>query len=151
MVTKTHRLKGFCRKWMSLSPSSRHRTASSGWPDTTITLISGSISLTTRIRATPSIPGLAISVIKRSIRSAPFVNRSRAIAPSRVSMTLVSNDLTLETSCRDFRSCERRDDHGLSNTAERCGSGAADAGEVVAVGSSDLLDDAEIAEPAKLP
>src|ERR1700730_14830144 len=64
---------------------------------------------------------------------------------------LVSNDLTLETSCRDFRSCERRDDHGLSNTAERCGSGAADAGEVVAVGSSDPLDDAEIAEAANLP
>ena len=63
---------------------------------------------------------------------------------------LVSNDLTLETSCRDFRSCERRDDHGLSNTAERCGSGAADAGEVVAIGSSDPLDYAEVAEPAKL-
>jgi hypothetical protein len=49
-----------------------------------------------------------------------------------------------------FRLCERRDDHGLSNTAERCGRGAADAGEVVAVGSSDPLDYAEVAEPAKL-
>ena len=63
---------------------------------------------------------------------------------------LVSNDLTLETSCTDFRSCERRDDHGLSNTAERCSSGAADAGEVVAIGSGDPLDYAEVAEPAKL-
>src|ERR1700720_2284292 len=66
------------------------------------------------------------------------------------SPVLVSNDLTLETSCRDFRSCERRDDHGLSNTAERCGSGAADAGEVVAIGSRDPLDYAEGAESAKL-
>ncbi len=38
----------------------------------------------------------------------------------------------------------------MSNTAERCGSGAADVGEVVAIGSSDPLDYAEVAEPAKL-
>jgi hypothetical protein len=63
---------------------------------------------------------------------------------------LVSNDLSLETSCTVFCSCERWDDHGLSNTAERCSSGTANAGEVVAIGSSDPLDYAEVAEPAKL-
>src|SRR5271169_6131519 len=63
---------------------------------------------------------------------------------------LVSNDLTLDTFCINLDLCECRDDDGLSNTAERCGSGAADAGKVVAVAPSDPLDDAEVAEPAML-
>ncbi len=63
---------------------------------------------------------------------------------------LVSYHLTLDIFCADFCSCERGYDHGLSNSAERCGSGTTDAGEVVAVGSSDPLDDTEVAESAKL-
>src|SRR5947207_12792816 len=95
------------------------------------------------------VPGNPSSAKKRTNRPT-----AKSISPSSRSAilqdTLVSNDLSLETSCTDFPLCERRDDHGLSSTAERCGSGAADAGEVVAIGSSDPLDYAEVAEPAKL-
>src|SRR5262249_32717352 len=65
-------------------------------------------------------------------------------------LDLVSNALTLETPAQIFRLCERQDDHGVSNTAERCGGGTADAGEVVTIGSRDPLNYAEVAEPAKL-
>src|SRR5271169_6694405 len=40
-----------------------------------------------------------------------------------LSAGLVSNDLTLDTFCINLDLCECRDDDGLSNTAERCGSG----------------------------
>src|SRR5271169_4570846 len=79
-----------------------------------------------------------------SLRSSPAVVQAGAV------FALVSNDLTLDTFCINLDLCECRDDDGLSNTAERCGSGAADAGKVVAVAPSDPLDDAEVAEPAKL-
>src|SRR5206468_1982430 len=92
--------------------------------------------------------------IKRgAMQSGPVFSAPRSRSGPRVierQTALVSNDLTLETSCTDFRLCERRDDHGLSNTAERCSSGTANAGEVVAVGSSDPLDYAKVAEPTKL-
>src|SRR5882757_6470361 len=82
--------------------------------------------------------------------SAPYLGHGQPCTMSPRA-GLVSNDVTLEISCTDFLVyAERRDDHGLSNTAERCGSGAANAGEVVAIGSSDPLDYAEVAEPAKL-
>ena len=88
-------------------------------------------------RAACPVPGIARRRLRKNLSALLY-------------LLLVSNDLSLETSCRDFWSRERRDDHGLSNTAERCGSGAANAGEVVAIGSSDPLDYAEVAEPAKL-
>ena len=47
-------------------------------------------------------------------------------------------------------SCEGGDDDALSDATEGCGRGPAGASEVVAIGSGDALDDADVAQPAEL-
>ena len=64
---------------------------------------------------------------------------------TRGGLVAVPYHLTLVEFCTESASCERRDDDGLSNTAEGCGSGTAGAGEVVAIGSGDALDHADVA------
>src|SRR5271169_955561 len=102
--------------------------------------------LSTRPRNRPAAGAAFRTASMRAGLRSYGVSRLRTAAPRQ----LVSNDLTLDTFCINLDLCECRDDDGLSNTAERCGSGAADAGKVVAVAPSDPLDDAEVAEPAKL-
>ena len=71
-------------------------------------------------------------------------------ARGRFRRILVPYHLTLDIFCMDFGSSESGDDDGLGHAAERCGGGTANAGQVVAIGSGNALDYAEVAEPAKL-
>src|ERR1700686_4876268 len=63
---------------------------------------------------------------------------------------LVPDKLTLDVFCIDW-SCEGGDDGGLREVAGCGDGGAAEAGEMVAVGAGDALDDANVAPAAKLP
>src|SRR5271157_5242822 len=63
--------------------------------------------------------------------------------------SVVSYHLTLDVFCADFWSSEGWDDDALCDAAERCGRSAAHTCEVIAIGSCDALDDADVAQAAQ--